>query len=471
MSVIRTYFRPVGPPQSTDDMMRTFFLSLALVLVASGCSGPKVLTKRGAELQQAGMGRQAAELYYNALRKKPGYVDAMVGLKATGQGVIDGLIGDFKQASMNGDRAEVVGHFEDMTAYRDRMARVGVDLLIPASIERDFRSHLDEHLVELDAEGRRQLEEGNFSGAEDTFKEMIRLNPEYGESQALLVIAQAEPFYRDGRRHLDAEHHRAAHTAFQAALRFDPDYKDARTLMEEALEEGRFNIALIDFDSSPRQRDVALELRSGMQNGLIRTDDPFIGIVDRTQREEIIAEQELSISGLSDEQVEVGGLAGARAMLSGAILRYNMETGSLVSTPRQGFRKYFKEVKDEEGNITKVAAFAPVQYVVHSRRRDVVLKFELKLVSTETSEVLLSKVEEVHAGDEVEYATSEVEANMLYPARANGEVNRSGNAQLKALLQARRELVPESALRDRLFKDAIGKGIRDVESFLADHIE
>ena len=60
---------------------------LALILVA--CNGPKSMSKRAGELSAAGFNEQAASLYTMALRKRPGYVDAMVGLKLTGQGVLD----------------------------------------------------------------------------------------------------------------------------------------------------------------------------------------------------------------------------------------------------------------------------------------------------------------------------------------------------------------------------------------------
>ena len=48
-----------------------------------------------------------------------------------------------------------------------------------------------------------------------------------------------------------------------------PAYKDALAL-PEALETRRFNVAVSDFESRNRDRDVALELRSGIQNGLLR---------------------------------------------------------------------------------------------------------------------------------------------------------------------------------------------------------
>ena len=158
-------------------------------------------------------------------------------------------------------------------------------------------------------------------------------------------------------------------------------------------------------------------------------------------------------------------------MLSGAILMYTSETGSPLSTMRPGFRKYFKEVRDDEGKTKKVAAFAPVQYMLHTRSTEVILKYELKLVSTETSEVLMSKVEEVRASDQVEFATTQVEAGMLYPARSNGEVNRSGKSQMTQLLNARRELMPASTMRNQLLQEATRKGTRQVESFLNAHIK
>lgn len=452
--------------------MRHLFLILSCaVLILAGCSGPKALTKRGGEMQNVGMVKQAAELYYQALRKKPNYIDAMIGLRTAGQGVIDTWVGEFQQASMDGRRKDALDLYDNMSAYTARISKVDVDLIIPSSIVSDYEDHLDEHLIELDEQGHQQLEAEDFAGAAATFKEIIHLDAEYGDAKALLVIAQAEPEYRNGNTMLSEQRYRAAHGAFSRALTFDSDYKDAQSLQQSALEDGRFNVAVLKFDSRNRDKDIALELRSNIQNGLIQTNDPFLGIVDRTQRDEIIAEQELSISGLSDEQVEVGGLAGARAMLTGAILMYTMETGDPIRTSRPGFRKFFREVKDDEGNTKKVAAFAPAQYTVHSQRRNVIIKYELKLVSTETSEVLFSKVEEVAYSDNIEFATSQVPAGTLYPARSNGEVNRSGKSQMNSLLGARRTLMPESSMRNQAVQEAASRGIRQVENFLSSHIQ
>ena len=150
-------------------------------------------------MQEAGMARQAAELYYQALRKKPSYIEAMVGLRSAGQGVVDTWVGEFQKASMDGRRKDALDLYDNMTAYTQRMAKVDVDLIIPTAIVSDYEDHLDEHLIELDEQGHQQLDAEDFAGAASTFKEIIHLDAEYGDAKALLIVAQAEPEYRNGK--------------------------------------------------------------------------------------------------------------------------------------------------------------------------------------------------------------------------------------------------------------------------------
>lgn len=446
-------------------------LLIGTALTFAACNGPKAISKRAGELHSAGFNPQAADLYYLALRKRPGYVDAMTGLQMTGQGVIDSEVGEFQRAAMSGERAEAIAIYDRMTAFKNKIAGVGITLLIPSAVEQDHDDLMDDHLIELSEQGQSELEAEDFAAAEKTYREILRLDPEYGDAASLLVVARAEPPYREGSDALDMGQFREAHRLLSTVTSIDGEYKDAAQLRDDALDLGRFNVAITEFEARNRDRDVALELRSGLQQGLFQSSDPFIGVVDRTLREDILAEQELSLSGISDESVEVGGIAGARAMLTGSILSYSSETSTPQSTPRKGFRKYFKEVMTEEGNTKKVAAFSPAGYVMHTQRRSVLLKYEIKLVSTETGEILMSEVEQVHAQDAVEYAVSQVNAGSLYPARANGEVDRSGKRRMNALLSARRELTPASALRAQIIREATARGLRDVEQFLANHIE
>lgn len=452
-------------------MIRLLLLLSGLAFLLVSCNGPKGITKRATELQMAGMDRQAADLYYMALRKKPGYIDAMVGLKLSGQGVLDAELGEFQRFAMSGERANAISTFDNMTRYVAKIASVKVDLLIPPSTSKTHANLVDDHLIELDEQAHTQMAEEDFASAETTLKEILQLDPTFGDAAALLIVAKAEPKYRAGKLAYEAALYRTATSNLNEVIRLDKEYKDARELLAVALEEGRFNVAVTSFESNANQKDIALEMRSGIQNALLNTTDPFIGVVDRTLREDIIAEQELSLSGISDETVDVGGIAGAKAILTGAVLQFSSETSRPISTTRNAFRKYFKEVLDDEGKTKKVAAFAPARYTLHNQRRTVQLKFEIKLVSTETGAVLMSQVEQVQVEDAIEFAVSQVQAGSLYPARSNGAVDRNGQRRMNQLLRAPRELRPASSMRTQLVAQAIARGQKDIEGFLSHHIQ
>ena len=252
-----------------------------------------------------------------------------------------------------------------------------------------------------------------------------------------------------GQTALEDGRFREAHSNLGLVLALDKDYKDASALHQEALETGRFNVAISDFDSRNRDRDVALELRSGVQRGLLDSSDPFVGVVDRTLREDILAEQELSLSGMSDETVTVGEIAGARAILTGAVLTYSSKDRIAVEHEPQRDTASTSARSRTTRAKSRRWPHSPWPATTCTQRRSVFLKFEIKLISTETGEVLLSEVEQVHAQDAVEYAVSQVTAGSLYLARANGEVDRSGKSRMNALLGARRQLATESASAPR----------------------
>ena len=90
-----------------------------------------------------------------------------------------------------------------MVDYQEKVAAVGVDLIMPASVEADHDDLVDSHLVELSELGQEQLDDEDFEGAESTFREIIRLDAAYGDASELLTVARAEPRYRNGKSALE----------------------------------------------------------------------------------------------------------------------------------------------------------------------------------------------------------------------------------------------------------------------------
>ena len=61
----------------------------------SSCNGAKAYVKKAIKLEEAGMMEEAANHYMTALRKKPENLDALVGLKRTGQITLSRHLADF----------------------------------------------------------------------------------------------------------------------------------------------------------------------------------------------------------------------------------------------------------------------------------------------------------------------------------------------------------------------------------------
>ena len=93
-------------------MKRTNLLSLLAVFLLS-CSGTKKMTKKGITLEQQGMYSEASTYYLLALERKSTNIDATMGLKRTGQLVMDDYLADFfKSHTAKDSKSSVYGYLK-----------------------------------------------------------------------------------------------------------------------------------------------------------------------------------------------------------------------------------------------------------------------------------------------------------------------------------------------------------------------
>ena len=64
---------------------------------------------------------QAAAHYYTALTKKPQNIDALVGLKRTGQIVLSRQLADFDESVLRGDRESAISSFQKADNYYNKL--------------------------------------------------------------------------------------------------------------------------------------------------------------------------------------------------------------------------------------------------------------------------------------------------------------------------------------------------------------
>jgi tetratricopeptide (TPR) repeat protein len=464
MTSIPTY-RPVEPSapviHDRGHTMRTPLYIVpvaALALMLAACSGSKSYSNKGEKLDEAGLYAEAADMYLQAAQRNPKNTDAKIGLKKTGQQVLnDKLSTFFKNVAMGGSKAEAVQAYLDAENYRDRVRSAGVALEIPDHYRTDFEKVKGEHLIDLYNEGQALFDKEEFAAAEKVFARIAKLEPNYKDASSLQSVAYLEPLYRSGKAELESGNYRKAYAQFTKVMEKNSAYKDVNTLRQESLTKGQFIVAVLPFTASDKSTSMASKVQAHAMTALTGTQDPFLKVVDRENLERILEEQRLSLSGVVDEQtaVRVGNLMGAQAVLMGTVVDYREIPGSLRRSTKDGFESYrVEQVNKETGEKYFITRYKPVRYSEFYQENKVVLSFNYRLVSLETGEVLVSKVAEKEAEDHAYYASYDGNRDALLPM-ANGTADLSDRArrEMRGLLTAPREVKPIATLMNDVLRE------------------
>ncbi|MBK9149363.1 MAG: hypothetical protein IPM12_16280 [Flavobacteriales bacterium] len=435
---------------------------LAIALTAAACSGSKSFAKKGLKLDEAGLYAEAAAMYEESARRSGKNIEAKIGLKKTGQSLLnDKLSTFFKATAMGSAKGEAVAAYLDAKAYQERIGRLGVVLEIPDHYRTDFERVKDEHLVELYNEGQALMAKEDYKAAEAVFARIARLEPNYKDASSLQSIAYLEPLYRQGKKDLEAKAFRKAYGELDQVVKRDAAYKDAMALRQEALTKGQFTVAVLPFTTSTKRQDIAARLQGHAITALTESRDPFLKVVDRENLERIMQEQRLSLSGIVDEQTatRVGNLIGAQALLIGEVTDYREEPGQLRQSTKTGFEAYrVEQVNRETGEKYFVTRYKQVSYTEHYQENKARMAVNYRLISLETGEVLMSKSFDRETEDHMYYANYTGNREALYPG-LNGAADLSSNrrGELRNLLNAPREVKSSATLGGELVRTSTGQ--------------
>lgn len=425
-------------------------------LFAVACTGSKSMAKKGAKLEASGMYAEAADMYLQSAMRNTRNVEAKIGLKKTGQQLLnDKLSAFFKAYSVGDSKEEAVNAYLSAKNYADRVGQYGVVLDIPGNYTADFNDVKGKYLFELYERGQALMAEKDYKGAEAVFSKITALEPSFKDSGKLQDIAYLEPLYVSGKEALEQDRYRKAYEDLGKVTAKDASYKDASLLRNQAVEKGRYAIAVLPFAGS--KKDQASRLQALATTSLTEITDPFIKVVDRENIERILAEQRLGLSGVVDEAtaVQAGKLMGAQAVLMGTLIDYREEVGAVKRSTKDGFQSYQVKVPDpaNPGHMILVTKYKPAHYTEYYQENKVSCSFSYKLVSLETGEVLMSKVVDSNKDDHAWYASFEGDGGSLFPAR-NGVVDPNGRRELQNLLKAPREVKSVSVLGGDALRDA-----------------
>lgn len=442
-------------------------------MLMSACHSSKHFTKMATKQENGGLVTEAAGSYYTALQKKRTNVDAQIGMKRTGQLVLNNLLNDFAKQRNFGDHKSAVYAFQRARDYKDRVQQVGVSLLLADFYEDDYNKSKATYLKTLYDEGNQLLSEKKYVEAEARFNEIKQLDPSYKDASDLGDVAYLEPLYQRGKLALAVQHYREGYDCFEKVELRKLTYKDASQLKTECLEKGSFTIALVDFKNASQVSGLDAKISAYILNELTASDDPFLNVVDRENLQTIINEQQLQMTGVVDENsaVAVGEILGAKAILTGTVLSYSEKKGTLRPLQRDGYVSYQDRVLNKtDGKYYMQTMYKPCKYTEYYNSNGITVSFQYKLTNIKTGEIMSTEIIEKTLADEVIYGKFDGDANTLWPAGQGGpNMNQSDRRALMAMMSGRQQLKSTGELSNQLFDEvanqmgqAIGKSVKEI---------
>ncbi len=454
----------------------SFLWLIVFCMILNACNGSKAYYKRGFKLEEQGLIDEAAASYYGALQRNRNNIEAKIGLKNTGQTVLNKKLEVFTKNRNLDQKREGVYSFIRAKEYQSKIKKIGVTIEIPSYFESDYAEITQSYLLDLYNEGNDLLNQGQFSIAELKFKEIGNFDSNYKDSRALGDMAYLEPLYQTALEHLDNERFRSAYSDFNKAISRDPDFKEAKALKDESLELGTITLAVVGFENATNKGGLDKKVTAYALDALTSINDPFLKIIDRENFDLIIGEQQLGMSGVIDEETAVtaGNLIGAKTLLTGTVLTFGSTKGNLQKTALTGYESYKVKKLNKETNISYYETkYRTTTYTKYQKKNTVNVSFQYKITSLDTGEVIKSKIIEDKMEDIMVYVIYDGDHSNLYPSRAGGAVNTNRNSknELDRLLNGKRTISSTEELSTDLMKDLSYKLSSDIGSFIKNQVK
>ncbi len=440
--------------------MRIFMWMLCLLLLTTSCAS-KRYTKKAVQYEEAGLIRNAARNYYEAVLRKKNNIEAKLGLTRTGQIYLDEYLNSFHDYYKAGIYQQAVYIYRTAEAYYERVKAVGVDLEFPGEYRIYYEQAKEDYLGKSYERGLELLHHEDFEKALEYFREIMKVDENYKDAKEQYNIARYEPKYREAIENLEEGHYRAAYYAFSDILEGAGMYKQTGIYKDEALEKATITILVTDVNYNKRQyRAGAEQLNSLIRESLSNLKSPFVKLIERSSLNASVFKS----TGTID--LKAANLAGVRAVLSSQLNQYNLRNGRLLRTPKKGYLKEVIKLQNEAGVGSESITYHKVEYEEFEAKNEAEINVNFSLISTETGEILISDNFNRDKTDEVHYAVFEGDGEKLVPGYWKYEDSKSVEdvvndekiavMNLQNLLKSKQEITPANKLMDDLVNRAVG---------------
>lgn len=389
-------------------------------------------------MESLGQYSDAADMFYQAVVIKKTNVEALDGLKRTGQMTLSKKLSDFNQAYNNQNNKEAVYYYQDAKAYFDKISAVGVQLNFPYFYNDYYNEVKDNYLEDMYFEGSTLLDQENFSQAETIFRSIVKLQENYKDSKDKLIVAVNEPKYREAVRLMENAQPRKAYYIFDEIIKNAGVYKSSHELKAECLTKGSITISVAEIKNLSSNVGIESILGSKIITNIQASGNPFIKLID-TQKSGKTLE---SIDSQTAKQIT------PNAILYCEITKLDYNKGQIQETEKRGYlRKKVKVLNQETGVYETKTEYDKVTYMEYKMSRTVDITITYKLVNARTNEIYFTNSKTIQSRDEIYYAKYTGDINNLVPGYwkdikiASPEDiindNEKALAELKTLLNAR----------------------------------
>jgi len=443
--------------------MKKVLLFLSIVLLVAGCAS-KRYTKKAAKFEEAGLYEDAAEYYYQAVKKKDSNVDAKLGLRKTGQMALDKKLADFTYAYKQADYKKAVYNYLDAEKYYNKITAVKVELDFPEYHKEYYEEAKGDYLNKKYADGLDKLNREDFNAALMVFEEIRKIDANYKDVKDLYITAKYEPMYRDANLYLETGLYRKAYYTFESIISGAGSYKQSVTLKDEAQQKGTITILVTDLSfTSYNYKETAGKLTSEIKSDLSALKNPFLKIIDPSSLD-------VNIYQNGQMNMQAANLAGIKAVFTGNVTSVGISTSKLSKTEKRGYLKEVTKTKDAEGKEIERVKYIKTTYFEYQQESRANLAMNFKLISTNDNSVMVSDVINLNNLDKIHYATFSGDKNKLIPGywkykdrNSSEDVqkdNKSDVNRLRDLLNAKKELKSSQNLLNEL----LGQTVKEVTS-------
>jgi len=413
--------------------MKKTLLLLSIIMLVAGCAS-KRYTKKAAKFEEAGLYEDAAEYYYQAVKKKDSNVDAKLGLRKNGQLALDRKLADFTSAYKQSDYKKAVYNYLDAEKYYNKIKAVNVDLDFPEYHKEYYAEAKSDYLNKKYADGVDKLNREDFSAALAVLEEMKGIDANYKDVKELYIIAKYEPMYRDANQYLETELYRKAYYTFETIIKGAGSYKQSVALKDEAQEKGTITILVTDLSyTNHRYRETAGKITSDLKGKLSELNNPFLKIIDPSS---------LNVNIYQNGQINMkaANLAGIKSVLSGSVTSVSSVNGKLNKSEKRGYLKVVTKTKNKEGEEVTTVKYHKTTYMEYQQANKANLALNFKLVSTEDNSVMVSDMISNNNSDKIHYATFGGDKKKLIPGywkykdhNSNSDVKKDNKSDVNKL--------------------------------------